>query len=128
MPIGIGGQIAGSPIFMVSQGGQYMGRNYITDICTTNGIIRTVPPEGATTMPGCITITGYGLFYVPPEAEFSIFTNLMFMDGYGIPDVEKVFDNQLIKIYKLEINDTPLELEQEPPQDNDDSQQNFSSE
>jgi hypothetical protein len=47
-----------------------------------------------------------GLYYIPPEAEFSIFTNLMFMDGYGIPDVGKVFDNQLIKIYKLDINET----------------------
>jgi hypothetical protein len=30
----------------------------------------------------------------------------MFIDGYGMPDLEKVFDNQLIQIYKLEINET----------------------
>ncbi len=106
LPVDAGGNIAGSPIFMVSQGGQYIGRTYISDMCTTNGIIRLPTPENGDTMPGCVTITAYGLFYVPPEAEFTIFTNLMFMDGYGIPDVEKVFDNQLIKIYKLEINET----------------------
>ncbi len=106
MPVGSNGQIAGTPIFMISQGDQYLGRNYISDICTTNGILRIEAPEGADSMPGCITITAYGLFYIPPEAEFSIFTNLMFMDGYGIPDVEKVFDNQLIKIYRLDMNES----------------------
>ncbi|UCD02639.1 MAG: glycosyltransferase family 39 protein [Candidatus Aenigmatarchaeota archaeon] len=106
LPVSSGGQIAGSPIFMITQGDQYVGRNYITDICTVNGIIRTEPPENGNVMPGCVTIAPYGLFYIPPEAEFSIFTNLMFMDGYGIPDVKKVFDNQLIKIYKLEINES----------------------
>jgi dolichyl-diphosphooligosaccharide--protein glycosyltransferase len=106
IPVGNNGNIAGNPIFMISQGDQYLGRNYITDVCTTEGIIRLGAPEGSDTMPGCVTITAYGLFYIPPEAEFSIFTNLMFMDGYGIPDVEKVYDNQLIKIYRLEINET----------------------
>jgi dolichyl-diphosphooligosaccharide--protein glycosyltransferase len=106
LPVGDTGNIAGPPIFMISQGEQYVGRTYINDICTTNGIIRMESPEDANTMPGCISITAYGLFFIPPEAEFTIFTNLMFMDGYGVGDVEKVFDNQLIKIYKLEINET----------------------
>ncbi len=110
MPVGSNGNIAGNPIFMVSQGDQYLGRNFIEDICTTNGIVKIVAAEGADVMPGCVTITSYGLFYIPPETEFSIFTNLMFMDGYGIPDIEKVFDNQLIKIYKLDINETPVNL------------------
>jgi asparagine N-glycosylation enzyme membrane subunit Stt3 len=100
------GGIAGPPIFMYTNGEQYMGRTYISDICTTNGIIHIETPDGTQSMPGCITVVAYGLFYVPPEAEFTIFTNLMFMDGYGIPDLEKVFDNQLIKIYKLQINET----------------------
>ncbi len=106
IPVGSDGNIVGSPQFMISRGEQYMGRTYINDICTTNGIIRFESPENADTMPGCITMTAYGLFFVPVEAEFTIFTSLMFMDGYGIPDVEKVFDNSLIKIYKLEINES----------------------
>ena len=106
LPVRDDGNIAGPPIFMISQGDQYLGRTYITDLCSTSGIIKLPPPENGDTMPGCITITAYGLFYVPVEAEFSIFTNLMFMDGYGIPDVEKVYDNKLIRIYKLDINET----------------------
>jgi len=55
-------------------------------------------------MPGCIAINTYlgqdGLFYVPPEIENTIFNDLMFMQGYGLP-VEKVFDNGLIQIYKV---------------------------
>ncbi len=106
IPISSNGNIAGNPIFMISQGDQYVGRNYIKDLCTTNGIVRLEAPEGADSIQGCVSIVPYGLFYIPPEAEFTIFTNLMFMDGYGIPDVKKVFDNQLIKIYELEINET----------------------
>ncbi|MFH0956485.1 MAG: STT3 domain-containing protein [Candidatus Aenigmatarchaeota archaeon] len=106
LPINNQGGIAGQPVFMVTNGEQYIGRTYISDLCTTSGIIHIESPDGAQTMPGCITIAAYGLFYIPPEAEFTIFTNLMFMDGYGMPDLTKVFDNQLIKIYKLEINET----------------------
>ena len=106
LPVGNGGNIVGAPIFMISQGGQYVGRTYLTDICTENGILRLPVEPGVDTMPGCLAITAYGMFYIPPEAEFSIFTNLMFMDGYGIPDVEKVFDNEAIIIYKLQINES----------------------
>jgi hypothetical protein len=106
LPVGNNGNIIGSPIFMMSSGDQYVGRSYITDICTINGIIRFQAPENANTIPGCIAITAYGMFFVPAEAEFTIFTNLMFMDAYEIPDLTKVFDNSLIKIYKLEINET----------------------
>ncbi|MBN1896547.1 MAG: glycosyltransferase family 39 protein [Candidatus Aenigmarchaeota archaeon] len=106
LPMGSGGNVVGAPLFMVTNGEQYLGRSYIQDMCTTNGIIRIPVEDESSIIPGCVTITSYGLFYIPPEAEFSTFTNLMFMDGYGIPDVEKVFDNQLIKIYRLEINES----------------------
>ena len=106
LPISSDGNIAGAPIFMISREGQYFGRSYVNDLCTKAGIIRLETQEGENTMPGCITISSLGLYYVPPEAEFTVFTNLMFMDGYGNPDVKKVFDNQLIKIYKLEINES----------------------
>ena len=106
LPVVGQGNVVGAPMFMVTSGEQYLGRSYIPDMCTINGIITFPVEDGADIMPGCIRITGYGLFYVPPEAEHSIFTNLMFMDGAGIDDVEKVFDNTLIKIYKLDINET----------------------
>ena len=116
LPVTENGNLAGAAIFMVSSGSQYMGKTYISDYCTaSNGIIRFQPPENSNTMPGCIAVTNYGLFFVPAEAEFTIFTNLMFMEGYGIPDVKKVYpvtqeqlqrNPNLIAIYKLEINET----------------------
>jgi len=106
IPVGSSGQLAGAPIFMISKGEQYLGRRYVPDLCTTNGIITMPAPLDADTMPGCIAIAAYAIFYIPPEAEFSDFTDLMFMDGYSIPDIKKVFDNKLIRIYKLQINET----------------------
>ncbi len=116
LPISKDGSIAGAPIFMTKSGDQYLGKIYITDICSSSGLIKIPVEEGNNIMPGCLATTplmGVNeaniplyIHYIPPEAEFSIFTNLMFMDGYGIPDVEKVFDNMPIKIYKLEINET----------------------
>lgn len=92
------GNLAGSSLFLISQDGQYYGKNYINDVCTTDGILKFETKEPS--MPGCITITPLGVYYIPQEAEYTIFTNLMFMDGHGLP-IEKVFDNYLIKIYKV---------------------------
>ena len=91
-------RIAGTPMFLITQNGQYVQKSYVNDICTTNGII-TVGNE-TPGIKGCIAVSGLGIYYIPPEAEHTIFTSLMFMDGYGLP-VEKVFDNTLIKIYKI---------------------------
>jgi dolichyl-diphosphooligosaccharide--protein glycosyltransferase len=93
-----GDRIAGTPMFLITQNGQYVQKSYINDMCTTNGII-TVGNE-TPSIKGCIALSNLGVYYVPPEAEHTIFTTLMFMDGYGLP-VEKVFDNVLIKIYKV---------------------------
>ncbi len=93
-----GTRITGSPIFLVSQNGKYYSKQYINDVCTNNGIIRI--GQNSPEMPGCVAITGLGVFYVPPEAENTVFNYLMFMDGKGLP-VKKVFDNTLIKIYKI---------------------------
>ncbi len=92
------GNIAGAPMFMISQGGQYVQRSYINDVCTTNGILHLGDKEPS--ISGCVAISSMGIFYIPEEAENTIFTSLMFMEGFGLP-VEKVFDNQLIKIYKV---------------------------
>ncbi|MEM5812610.1 MAG: STT3 domain-containing protein [Candidatus Aenigmatarchaeota archaeon] len=96
------GGLVGRPMFMIKQGQRYSQKNYINEFCTTSGIIRVSNETNA--MPGCIAINTYlgkeGLFYVPPEIENTIFNRLMFMQGYGLP-VEKVFDNGLIQIYKV---------------------------
>lgn len=93
------GNIAGTPMFLTSQGEQYIQNGYINDVCTTNGII--VTEEKSPDIGGCVAISNFGVFYIPPQAEHTIFTSLMFMDGYSLP-VKKVFDNALIKIYSLE--------------------------
>jgi dolichyl-diphosphooligosaccharide--protein glycosyltransferase len=93
-----GTRITGSPIFLVSQDGKYYSRQYINDICTNTGTVRV--GESTPEMPGCVAISDLGIFYVPPEAENTIFNSLMFMDGTGLP-VEKVFDNALVKIYRV---------------------------
>jgi hypothetical protein len=41
---------------------------------------------------------------VPAEIEHTIFNQLMFMQGYGLP-VEKVFDNGAVQIYKVNYQD-----------------------
>lgn len=111
VPVTDGGNIESPPIFMVSRGGQYIGRSYITDLCTVNGIVQMRVDEGQNIMPGCVAISSSGVFYVPEVAEHTIFTRLMFMDGFGIPDVEKVFDNKWIRIYKLDIKETEVPME-----------------
>ncbi|NOX71616.1 MAG: hypothetical protein GXO64_02865 [Candidatus Micrarchaeota archaeon] len=97
------GAIAGRPVFLISQNGRYYQKAYINDLCTTNGII-TLGNVTSDTMPGCISLTNFGVFYIPPEAEHTIFTSLMFMDGYGLEDLEKVFDNGAIRIYKVDLD------------------------
>ncbi len=101
LPIGQDGNIAGTPIFLVTDGTRYSNKAYINDLCTEKGIA-SVGNESQS-IGGCIAMTGYGLFYVPPEAEHTIFTSLMFMDGYNLVEngLKKVFDNGLIHIYDL---------------------------
>jgi asparagine N-glycosylation enzyme membrane subunit Stt3 len=96
------GGLAGTPMFLISQNGKYYSKVYINEFCTTSGIVQVANETDA--MPGCIAINTYlgqdGLFYVPPEIEHTIFNDLMFMQGYGLP-VEKVYDNGLVQIYRI---------------------------
>jgi len=93
-----GNAMVGAPMLLVMQNGQYYSKAYINEICTTDGI-KTISSEGQS-IGGCVAMTSFGVFYVPPEAYNTIFSNLMFMEGHGFP-VEKVFDNQVIKIFKV---------------------------
>ena len=92
------GGIADSPQLLVSQGNIVGSRSYVNHLCTAQGIIPLPPKQPE--LPGCVALTSLGLFFVPAEAEFTIFSRLMFMDAAGLP-LDKVFDNQLIKIYKV---------------------------
>jgi dolichyl-diphosphooligosaccharide--protein glycosyltransferase len=98
--------LAAPPMFLVSQNGRYFQKTYINEFCTTSGIVRVANETNS--MPGCIAINTYlgqdGLFYVPAEIEHTIFNQLMFMQGYGLP-VEKVFDNGAVQIYKVNYQD-----------------------
>jgi len=97
-------RIAGTPIFLIQKNGQYLQKSYINEICTANGIIRVGNEENA--IPGCIAITELGVFYIPPETENTIFTDLMFMKGARLP-VEKIYDSGLITIYRPVYRETP---------------------
>ncbi len=90
--------LAGPPVFLVSQNGQYIQRSYINDICTVNGIIRA--GNRTDSIGGCVSISNLGIFYIPEVAEHTMFSRLMFMEGADLP-IEKVFDNVLVKIYKV---------------------------
>jgi dolichyl-diphosphooligosaccharide--protein glycosyltransferase len=100
LPLNQDGNLAGTPMFLIKRqdNDQYLQKSYINDVCTRSGIIRAGDESPA--IPGCVSISDLGIYYVPPEAENTIFTDLMFMEGTGLP-VEKVFDNQLVKIYKV---------------------------
>jgi dolichyl-diphosphooligosaccharide--protein glycosyltransferase len=97
-----GTAMVGAPMLLGSQGGQYYSKVYINDLCTVNGIVSIGNEENS--IGGCVAMTNFGVFYVPPEAEHTIFTSLMFMEGHGFP-VEKTFDNQLIKIFRVIYDD-----------------------
>ncbi|RLJ10252.1 MAG: hypothetical protein DRP15_00600 [Candidatus Aenigmatarchaeota archaeon] len=98
LPVDDNMNIVGTPVFVISQNGKYYSKSYINYICTKHGIVQI--GNQTPSIPGCITISDIGVYYVPEEAMDTVFTDLMFMDGYGLP-VEKVFDNRLIKIYKV---------------------------
>jgi len=93
-----GDRLTGTPMLLVSQNNQYYSKAYVNDFCTEKGIMRVGNEEQA--VGGCVSITSFGVFYIPQEAEHTIFTSLMFMEGYDLP-VEKVYDNQLIKIFRV---------------------------
>jgi hypothetical protein len=99
LPLDSNGNLAGTPMFLVSQNGQYLQRSYINEVCTKSGTV--VAGNASPSIPGCVAVSDIGIFYIPPEASNTIFTVLMFQDGAGLP-VEKVFDNRLIKIYKVD--------------------------
>lgn len=91
------GSITSSPMFLVTQGGQYMGKSHINRICSSQGIAQVGNEEDD--IGGCVAFSSLGVFYLDGDTYGNIFSSLMFMDGAGLP-VDKEFDNGYIKIYK----------------------------
>lgn len=116
IPLDDSGNLVDTPMLLQSQGGQFVSKIYINDMCTTSGIMHTGDREPS--VPGCISITPYKVYYVPQEIEFTIFNSLMLMDGYGLP-VNKVFDNYLIRIYEVEYPDEQPETPETEPLGNE---------
>jgi len=98
VPIQSDGNLAGSPMFLTSDGVQFVQNGFINDICTTQGILHV--GDQTPSVGGCVSLSAFGVYYIPEVAKNTIFVSLQFMDGAGLP-VEKVFDNNLIKIYKV---------------------------
>ncbi|MBI4173928.1 MAG: glycosyltransferase family 39 protein [Candidatus Aenigmarchaeota archaeon] len=99
LPIDQQGGIAGQPQVLGRLGEQqYVPSGYLNEVCTPNGIVQA--GNQSQDIGGCLSVSSFGVFYVPETVENTIFTSLMFMDGAGLP-VKKEFDNQLIKIYKV---------------------------
>ena len=101
LPMSQSGAFTGTPMFLVTDGTRYSNKAYINDFCSVSGIISL--GNETQSIGGCIALTQYGMFYVPAEAEHTIFTSLMFMDGVGLTEkgLNKVFDNDLVHIYDL---------------------------
>ncbi|MFH1294456.1 MAG: hypothetical protein ABIH90_00760, partial [Candidatus Aenigmatarchaeota archaeon] len=99
-----GNSIAGTPQLIVSTDNRVLQQSYINDFCAENtGILPLDNKENA--IGGCLTMTPYGVFYIPEDVEHTIFTSLMFMNGsYALGSrlpVDEVYRNDLIRIYKL---------------------------
>lgn len=99
LPLTPEGNLAGSPRLLTVQGDQFVNNGFINSVCTVEGIVQTGDEQPS--IGGCLSISSYGVFYLPEGTHNSIFASLQFMDGFGLP-VEKVFDNQFIKIYEVQ--------------------------
>jgi len=98
IPVGPDGNLADSPVFLVSQGGQYVQNGFVNDVCTEQGMLHVEDKEPS--VGGCVSISSLGVYYIPESAKNTIFVSLQFMNGVGLP-VEMVFDNNYINIYKV---------------------------
>jgi dolichyl-diphosphooligosaccharide--protein glycosyltransferase len=101
LPLEDSGNLGGTPMFLIQRKdtGQYYQKSYINDVCTKSGVIKYGNEDPS--IPGCVAVSNLGVYYIPPEAEHSIFTSLMFMDAPGLP-LNKVYDNTMVMIYEVD--------------------------
>jgi hypothetical protein len=69
-----------------------------------NGLVPLNPPNDKAIIDNCVFITPQLVYLASEDIGNSVFTKLYLMNGAGVPYVEKVFDNQEIKIFKVNLN------------------------
>ena len=96
VPVNSEGGIAGDIKFITPQGTAYM-----KGICTKDGFVDLKPPEPV--FDACLVFSKFGVFLPYPEMEagLSNFAKLYLFDGENVPFLEKVYDNDEIKIFKV---------------------------
>lgn len=104
VPITSDGQLAGN-IVLSTQGQEA----YIKSICGVGGLISLNPPNDKPIIDYCVFITPNLLYLATEDVGTSEFTKMYLMDGEGMPYLEKVFDNQEIKIFKVNLNKSSQE-------------------
>ncbi|MFH1431812.1 MAG: STT3 domain-containing protein [archaeon] len=105
VPINQGGQLEGNIVLSTMQGQEA----YIKSICGMDGLIPLNPPNDKAVIDNCVFLTPQLVYLASEDIGNSVFTKLYLMNGAGVPYVEKVFDNQEIKIFKVNLNKSTQE-------------------
>ncbi len=100
VPVNQGGQLEGNIVLSTSQGQEA----YIKSICGANGLVPLNPPNDKAIIDNCVFLTPNLVYLATEDVGTSMFTKLYLMNGEGVPYVEKVFDNQEVKIFKVNLN------------------------
>ena len=100
IPINQGGQLEGNIVLSTSQGQEA----YVKSVCGVNGLVPLNPPDDKAIIDNCVFITQNLVYLATEDVGTSEFTKLYLMNGEGVPYVEKVFDNQEVKIFKVNLN------------------------
>ena len=105
LPVNPAGQLEGNIVLSTSQGQEA----YIKSICGAGGLMPLNPPNDKAIIDNCVFITPQLVYLASEDIGTSVFTKLYLMDGAGVPYVEKVFDNQEVKIFKVNLNKSSQE-------------------
>ena len=91
------------------------GEAYIKGVCSMGGMFSLNPPGDKAVIDGCVIITQNLVLLASEEIANSVFTNLYLMNGAGIDYVENglVFDNGVVKIFKVKRDVVPEESKEE---------------
>ncbi|RLG13402.1 MAG: hypothetical protein DRN71_04875 [Candidatus Nanohalarchaeota archaeon] len=105
LPVNPAGQLEGNIVLSTSQGQEA----YVKSICGAGGVVPLNPPSDKAIIDNCVFITPRLVYLASEDIGTSVFTKLYLMDGAGVPYVEKVFDNQEVKIFKVNLNKSSQE-------------------
>jgi len=98
VPVSENGGLMGN--IMMTQGMQNMKIKYL---CTQDGLVDLAPNQTENVADMCLLFSKYGTYipYPTKTPGLSNFARMYIFDAYNIAFLEKVFDNDEIKIYKL---------------------------